>query len=110
MHHSGTTTGSCSWRVFIDGDPVQSADGVGITSSHENSYSCKMGAGLEVTASSGKLGASSNWCTLYRLGATTDEQGSWSSFNDPGSSVDPNYDLHARWHRYPVDFEDYRNW
>ncbi len=110
MHHSGTTTGDCSWLLYIDGGPVQSADGVTITTSHEKPYSCRMAAGLEVTASSGKLGAASNWCKLYSLSATTDEQGSWSNFNDPGSTVDAGYDLHARWHVKPVDYENYRNW
>jgi hypothetical protein len=110
MHHSGTTTGDCSWRVFIDGDPVESGDGVNITTSHEKPYARMMDAGIEVTASSGKLGTSSDWCGLYNLSVTTDEQASWGNFNDPTIEVDAGYDLHADWQSYPTDFRDYRNW
>ena len=110
MHHNGTTQGDCDWRVFIDGDPVVSGDGVSITTSHKYSWSQMMDVGLEAIASSGKLGASSNWCRLYNLGATTDEQASWSDFNNPTLYLDQGYNMDRGWQSYPTDFKDYRNW
>lgn len=110
MHHSGTTTGDCTWQVFVDGSAVQSGDGVGLTTSHQYPHSSFMQAGLEVIASSGKLGASSNNCRLYNLAATTDEQGSWGNFNNPTTTLYPGYNLWLGWQSYATDFKNYRKW
>jgi hypothetical protein len=110
MHHSGTTTGDCSWRVYVDGDPAVSADGNSISTSHKYPWSCEMYCGIELIASTGLLGTSSDWCRLNNLQATTDEQQSWSNFNNPVVQVDPGYDLHGGWNTYPVHYKDYRNY
>lgn len=111
MHYSGTTRGEATWRVYIDGDPVVSGDGVSVTTSHEFSHATGLDAGLETVASSGVMGNSSNWCNFDSITATTDEEASWLNLNNPTlypypSGSDPVFGLYVAWVDYPYDMRD----
>jgi len=115
LYLGGGDAGYAQWGVYIDGDPADSQWWYSESQAHDHAHN--LFCGLENTASSGKLGSSSNHVEMKAVNKSSNGGTSWQTWAGDGLSetVDSGstYHCHGHWQSddpTTANWQNYRNW